>query len=318
MKYKGVTYCLTRLGFGLSAAPRIMTKILEFVLSSDEAVRRGTDSYIDDVIVNNDIVQNETVLNVLNKFGLDAKPPEGLSGARVLGLKVQKKNDIFYWKRDNDLERLTEVKTKRELFSFCGKLTGHFPVANWLRPMCSYLKRPSSNGHWDDPLDSSVLLLIDDDVRKRLREHDPVQGVSSVKPGLLGRIWCDGSSLAMGVASEVDNEIIKDGCWLRKPSNVGHINLSELESVIKGLNLAIRWGLKTIDIMTDSYTVNQWVSSVTSGDKKVRTKGLGEALVLRCLSLIKDIIKEYDLKTTIQWVRSTDNKADVLTRVPHK
>ena len=34
-----------------------------------------------------------------------------------------------------------------------------------------------------------------------------------------------------------------------------HINVAELEAALKGLNLAIRWGLKFIKIMTDSATV---------------------------------------------------------------
>ena len=40
VKYKGVPYALTRLGFGLSCAPRIMTAILGKVLSLDDRVRR--------------------------------------------------------------------------------------------------------------------------------------------------------------------------------------------------------------------------------------------------------------------------------------
>ena len=32
VKYKGKTYCLTRLGFGLSSAPKMMSSILKYVL----------------------------------------------------------------------------------------------------------------------------------------------------------------------------------------------------------------------------------------------------------------------------------------------
>ena len=73
---------MTRLGFGLSVAPKIMTKILTTVLKSNPLVSEATDSYIDDIIVNNDIVANATVLATLDSFGLVAKPPEKLIGLR--------------------------------------------------------------------------------------------------------------------------------------------------------------------------------------------------------------------------------------------
>ena len=38
--YRGKLYCLTRLGFGLSSAPKIMTRILKEVLAKDERVRK--------------------------------------------------------------------------------------------------------------------------------------------------------------------------------------------------------------------------------------------------------------------------------------
>ena len=41
VEYKGNTYCLTRLGFGLNCTPRIMSKILKSV----------TRSYINDILV---------------------------------------------------------------------------------------------------------------------------------------------------------------------------------------------------------------------------------------------------------------------------
>ncbi len=53
---------LTRLGFGLSVAPRVMTAVLNHVLSSDPQVASGTDSYIDDIAVDEDIVSCSKVL----------------------------------------------------------------------------------------------------------------------------------------------------------------------------------------------------------------------------------------------------------------
>ena len=52
VKYKGQVFCLTRLGFGLNSAPRIMSKILKTVLAKDKEIDRATSSYIDDIYVN--------------------------------------------------------------------------------------------------------------------------------------------------------------------------------------------------------------------------------------------------------------------------
>ena len=32
----------------------------------------------------------------------------------------------------------------------CGKLTGHYPIAGWLRIASSYIKRSAKEEKWDD------------------------------------------------------------------------------------------------------------------------------------------------------------------------
>ena len=36
------------------------------------------------------------------------------------------------------------------LFSVCGKLTGHYPAARWLRVACSFVKRAVEGDKWND------------------------------------------------------------------------------------------------------------------------------------------------------------------------
>ena len=143
--FNGKTYCLTRLGFGLNIAPRVMTKILRCVLASDKQVFSGTSSYIDDVIVNEDVVSAKRVISVLHSHGLQAKAADSLDGARVLGLRVSRLNGVMSWRRDNVIDAVEDVKTKRQVFSLCGQLVGHYPVAGQLRPACSYLKRVAND-----------------------------------------------------------------------------------------------------------------------------------------------------------------------------
>ena len=128
VEYKGRRYCLTRLGFGLNVAPKIMTLVLNKVLSMDPVVRSGTDSFIDDIIVNNDIVSCDRVLELLHEYGLEAKPPENLAGGRVLGLRVVIDAGAFTWKRDNELQQLPDCATKPQLLTWLGQGIGHFPV----------------------------------------------------------------------------------------------------------------------------------------------------------------------------------------------
>lgn len=68
-------------------------------------------------------------------------------------------------------------------------------------------------------------------------------------------VWCDATNTAIGVLLEMESQGIKDAAWLRKKSDYNHINVVELEAILKGVNLALKWSLKDIDMMTDSATV---------------------------------------------------------------
>ena len=133
VKYKGTLYQLTRLGFGLCSAPVIMSKILRKVLSLRTDIKEATDIYIDDIIVNTDKCGSETVVEHLSKYGLKSKSPTPLNGSRVLGLKVKNTDNGYRWSRSNEIPELRAQLTKRDVFSICGRLTGHYPVGNWLR-----------------------------------------------------------------------------------------------------------------------------------------------------------------------------------------
>ena len=84
----------------------------------------------------------DEVARHLLKNGLVAKEPEALDGGAALGLKLTKRSDgRLEFGRANDIPEVKDDLTKKELFSICGKLVGHYPVAGWLRVACSYIKR---------------------------------------------------------------------------------------------------------------------------------------------------------------------------------
>jgi hypothetical protein len=165
-----------------------MSAVVNKVLSMDPEVRAGTDSYIDDIIVNEEIVSCERVEELLRSFGLEPKPPKPLIGGRVLGLWIFEKDGTVMWKRGNIVEQLKPSMTKREVFSLCGQLVGHFPVARWLRPACSIIKRSfCEQTSWDKPASSTTMEMLKDTLEE-VSVNDPVRGVWMVSSATDGRI----------------------------------------------------------------------------------------------------------------------------------
>ena len=59
------------------------------------------------------------------------------------------------------------------LFSVCGKLIGHYPVAGWLRVACSFIKRNAKGSCWDDHVGERTIFLLRQ-VLGRVNGDDPV------------------------------------------------------------------------------------------------------------------------------------------------
>ena len=205
--------------------------------------------------------------------------------------------------------------TKRQILFLCRKLVGHCPVAGCLRVTSSFVKRGCQGNAWDSYADR-VAVERSKEVLTRLKTDDPVKGVRSVSPAEVINIWCDASKIAYGVTLERGDENIEDGAWLRKADDGTHINLAELNAVIKGVNLSMKWGAKNVAIMTDSAAVHSWISSMLKRDKRIRVSGLCKMLVKRRLSIILETLKAYDVQWDVSLVSTTKNKADVVTRIP--
>ena len=315
VNYKGRFYCLTRLGFGLNCAPRIMSSILKSILGKSGRVKGATSSFVDDICVNVTKVSAEEVIQHLGRFGLVTKPPVPLDGGSALGLKIHRdETGELMFSRGNELPVVSGSLTRRELFSVCGKLVGHYPIAGWLRVACSYIKRRAEGVKWDDPVGDSAMKMVAEAV-ERVKRSDPVQGRWSVPGCEDGVVWCDSSSIAMGVLLEMGGRRVEDAAWLRKKGDYNHINVAELEAILKGVNLALKWNLTNISLITDSATVYGWVRVTLSEEKRIRTKGASEMIVKRRLGVLKNLIGEFKLKVTISLVSTLKNKADELTRV---
>ena len=292
-----------------------MTAILKTVLEKDEEVERATSSYIDDILVEEAEVTAEKVRGHVEEYGLIAKPAESLDGGAALGLKLRRDGQgNLAFRRGNEIPEVGTELTKRELFSVCGKLVGHYPIAGWLRIACSFIKRQTGSDCWESPVNKEVIGMMQE-VIARVNEDDPVKGKWHVGNGEEGVIWCDASSLALGIVLEIGGVTVEDAAWLRKKNDCSHINVAELDAAMKGINLALKWGLKGIEIKTDSATVASWIRSAVTGDKRIKTKGAAEMLIKRRLGALGELIEEFQLEVSVTLVPSEKNKADIMTRV---
>ena len=319
VKWRGKVYLLTRLGFGLASAPKIMTAIVEKVLSLKQCFKNVVSSYIDDLMVNTKEISVEEVQLHLSRYGLKAKEPlhfGDVNGTRVLGLKVL--SDMT-WTRDGILPNsLKDQMTRREVHSILGEWVGHYPVAGWLRVASSFIQRCTAQecSGWNGSVNESIMEKLCYVNNKLSTEGDPVRGKWPVNVERPACVWADASAIALGVALVVDGDIIEDASWLRPKNDSAHINRSELDAVIRGINMSIKWGFKDVTIMTDSATVFGWIRATIEKTHNVKTAALSEILIRRRLEILKEIVAENSLCVAVRLVRSQDNVADKLTRVP--
>ena len=104
-------------------------------------------------------------------------------------------------------------------------------------------------------------------------------------------MWCDASSIATGISIEIGGAVVEDASWLRKEDNVAHINLAELEVANEVIKAAVAWGLKEVEIITNSATVFRWLKNATNGDGPIKSSGMSELLVKRRIDTIKQTIE---------------------------
>ena len=142
-------------------------------------------------------------------------------------------------------------------------------------------------------------------------EDDPACGRWDVE-GDEAELWVDASSLAIGVVLRVNGLTVEDGSWLRE-SDSTHINMAELEAVIRGLNVALSWNMTKLQLKTDSSTVYRWLTDALTGKARLKTKAASEMLIRRRIEIIVQLKEEYNIQLSLELVPSKCNVADALT-----
>ena len=166
------------------------------------------------------------------------------------------------------------------MFSIYGQLVGHYPIADWLRVACGYIKCCAEETRWTDLIgDSAQAMLVD--LLQQVKNEDPVKGVWACKnQNFKGQIWCDASGISVGCALEInDQKIVEDTAWLRKKDDTAHINVAELDIIVCRVNLAIKWSMKELSIVTDSATVCGWLKALFTNSHRIQTHGITEMIV---------------------------------------
>ena len=156
------------------------------------------------------------------------------------GLTVWEEGNMLIWERGSEVPSMPCVLTRYSVFSFCVKLVRHFPVVKWLRVAAAFIKRRLADmtKGWDDKATDVLLTTMITEVVTRVRKEDPMWGKWCVDGPELD-IWVDVSSLATGVSMEHDRAVVEDASWSRKERDTQHINLVELDPVLKGVNMAL-------------------------------------------------------------------------------
>ncbi|XP_065189341.1 uncharacterized protein LOC135819971 [Sycon ciliatum] len=242
------------------------------------------DNYVDDVLT--PASTREAVAAELERYSLLTKPPEPPSTARVLGLQLSTSanSDDTRWSRRDCVDLAFERPlTKRGVLQWTGRLTSHYPVGAGLRPACSYLKHMASTATgWDDPVPQGIVRCAGE-VVERLARGDSARGVWRV-PSTSGGDWavyCDASDLATGIVLKHNGDIVGDGTWLRDADDRKCINVAELDVAMRGLSLAVEWGLESVRLITDSKAVFGWLGQVAENACRVRVGGLHKVLIER-------------------------------------
>ena len=178
------------------------------------------------------------------------------------------------------------MMTRCQMFSLRVEITYCNLVGVWMRIMLSFIERRLEETGWDK-LVGSVAVMRMKGVLSRVWSEDPVKRIWSVSSHGVTSIWCDASKIAFGITLEKRSKWIEDGSWLRKLDDGAHINLAELNAVIKRVNVDMKWGAMDIVIKTDFAVVHAWMSSILKRETRMQVSCLLEMLAkLDCLNLL--------------------------------
>ena len=175
-------------------------------------------------------------------------------------------------------------------------------MGGWLRVAVAFIKQRASDvtTGWDDKIDDAPLNTMLKEVLTRVHKENLVRGRWCVDGQALS-LWIDASFLTTSVSLVYHGAVVEDACWLRPEKDSQHINLTELNAIIKGINLAILWKTTTLHLFTDSACVHKWISDTLTSKARVQTKATSKMLIRRQLDTIIKLVKELSCWWMCPW-----------------
>ena len=154
---------------------------------------------------------------------------------------------------------------------------------------------------------------------------DPTCGVFMVDIDQPWRLYTDASKYGIGACLYIGEAYAEDISWLRKVGDVRPIDTVELEAIIRGMNsLLIGW-IRALNIKkTDKLSVEIYCDNKPvlgqlarkNTDHWQSAKGYCQAATEARLQMIEEVICLYNLNVSFQYVETSKNPADALTRFP--
>ena len=107
---------------------------------------------------------------------------------------------------------------------------------------------------WDDEVRDENVKCVLQEVCAEIKSYEPACGDWAVH-GNEGKVRVDSISLAIGALIQTGESTVEDATWLRKERSEIHINMAELDAVIREMNMSLTWKLKKVIVFTNSATV---------------------------------------------------------------
>ena len=342
----------TRLGFGMSIAPKVLSVVLYDVLKKAQLFNQVY-IYVDDMVVHCDYV--DQVRAALAEKGFPTKTPEPLGSAKCLGLCISKGQ----WSRrepvpdiENSNEERGGLPTKRDALSWVGKLVSHHPIGGRLRASAHLLasllagsklanEPPKSSltpFQWRRVLSKRFDVELTPELFKAClklletirSEPDPCQGTWTFDTAGPWKAYTDASGVAYGAVLEIGGVRVEDWSFLRKRNEYDDsINRAEL----KGLNRIVRCAgeyrqamlsqkqpiavpqLQRLEVFCDNVAVVTWFQKVAASSSEP-VQGVDAEINLELVLKTVEEAKKAGFALEVKKIEGKLNPADPLSR-PH-
>ena len=155
-------------------------------------------------------------------------------------------------------------------FPLCGKLVRHLPVCGWLHAVVGVIKCRENSviSGWDDRMSDTLLIqMITESVESTQGPPSRVGHQQKKWTYVLTPVhWRESYWREVG-------PMLEDVCWLCLVNDAQHINLAELDAIVKEVKLALQWQAKRLHLRINSLCVYHadWKSRYTYQGSKQDT-----------------------------------------------